>query len=64
MTATKALWRPCLWDFVDTTNDNNDTVSPGHAAIQQVYTGADFQGNTQCDLRRFLQVWRKLATAD
>ena len=49
-----------LWDFLDTANDTNDTVSPGQAAIQQIYTAPDFQGNTQCDLRRFLQVWRKL----
>ena len=49
-----------LWDFFDTANDNNDTVSPGQAAIQQVYAAPDFQGNAQCDLRRFLQVWRKL----
>jgi hypothetical protein len=49
-----------LWDFVDAANDNNDTVNHGHGAIQQVYAAADFQGNAQCDVRRFLQVWRKL----
>ncbi|MCZ2115618.1 MAG: hypothetical protein LC131_17575 [Anaerolineae bacterium] len=49
-----------LWDFADAANDGQDTVNHGHAAIQRVYTTADFQGNTQCDARRFLQVWRKL----
>lgn len=49
-----------LWDFIDATNDGSDTVNHGHAAIQQVYTTADFQGNAQCDVSRFLQVWRKL----
>lgn len=49
-----------LWDFLDTTNDNQDTVSHGQTAIQQVYTHPDFRNNTQCDLNRYLQVWRKL----
>jgi hypothetical protein len=49
-----------LWDFLDTDNDNQDTVSHGHTAIQRVYTHPDFRNNTQCDMRRFLQVWRKL----
>ena len=49
-----------LWDFLDTANDNSDTVTHGQAAIQQIYTSPDFQGNPQCDMRRFLQVWRKL----
>lgn len=49
-----------LWDFADGVNDGQDTVNHGHAAIQRVYTTGDFQGNTQCDMRRFLQVWRKL----
>ncbi len=49
-----------LWDFADAANDGQDTVNHGHAAIQRVYTTADFQGNTQCDARRFIQVWRKL----
>ena len=48
-----------LWDFADAANDGSDTVNHGHAAVQQVYATGDFQGNTQCDLRRFLQVWRK-----
>lgn len=49
-----------LWDFQDATNDNQDTVNHGHAAIQRVYSHGDFRGNTQCDVNRFLQVWRKL----
>ncbi|RIK11913.1 MAG: hypothetical protein DCC51_17125, partial [Anaerolineae bacterium] len=44
-----------LWDFADGANDGQDTVNHGHAAIQRVYTTADFQGNTQCDARRFIQ---------
>jgi hypothetical protein len=50
-----------MWDFLDTTNDGQDTVSHGQAAIQRVYTDSAFQGNTQCDVNRFLQVWRQLA---
>ena len=50
-----------LWDFHDTTNDGQDTVSHGHAAIQRIYTTAAFQGNAQCDMRRFLEVWRNLS---
>ena len=49
-----------MWDLFDTVNDGSDTVSPGQAAIQRVYTGTDFQGNPQCDINRFLQAWRKL----
>ena len=49
-----------LWDFADAANDGNDTINPGHAAVQRVYTDSAFQGNTQCDMARFLQVWRKL----
>ncbi|MBX7251487.1 MAG: hypothetical protein K1X50_05835 [Candidatus Promineofilum sp.] len=49
-----------LWDFADATNDGSDTVNPGHTAVQRVYTDSAFQGNTQCDVSRFLQVWRKL----
>jgi hypothetical protein len=47
-----------LWDFHDTTNDSQDTVSHGHATSQRIYTTAAFQGNAQCDMRRFLEVWR------
>lgn len=47
-----------LWDFHDTTNDGQDTVSHGHAVSQRIYTTADFKNNTQCDLRRFVEVWR------
>lgn len=50
-----------LWDFQDTANDGSDTISPGHAVVQRVYTDSNFQGNAQCDINRFLQVWRKLA---
>ena len=50
-----------LWDFQDAANDGSDTVNHGHAAIQRVYTDPNFQGNTQCDMNRFLQTWRKLA---
>ncbi|MFO7661267.1 MAG: hypothetical protein R6X18_01610 [Chloroflexota bacterium] len=50
-----------LWDFHDTVNDNQDTVSHGHTAIQRVFADGDFRGNAQCDLNRFLQVWRKLS---
>ena len=50
-----------LWDFFDAANDNSDTVNHGHAAVQRVFADADFRGNMQCDMRRFLQVWRKLA---
>jgi len=49
-----------LWDFQDTVNDGSDTVNPGHAALQRVFTDSNFQGNTQCDMNRFLQTWRKL----
>ncbi len=49
-----------LWDFADAANDGNDTINPGHAAVQRVYTDSAFQGNSQCDISRFLQVWRKL----
>ncbi len=49
-----------LWDLFDIQNDGSDTVNNRHARIQQAYTAADFQGNAQCDMRRFLQVWRKL----
>jgi hypothetical protein len=49
-----------LWDFHDTVNDGQDTVSHGHAAIQRVYADANFQGNNQCDMNRYLQSWRKL----
>ncbi|HRQ13209.1 MAG TPA: hypothetical protein PK205_07880 [Promineifilum sp.] len=49
-----------LWDFHDTTNDSQDTVSHGHATTQRVYTTGDFKNNTQCDARRFIEVWRNL----
>ena len=49
-----------MWDLIDGVNDNSDTVNHGHAALQRVYADPDFRGNTQCDMRRFLQVWRKL----
>ncbi|MBP6015534.1 MAG: hypothetical protein KA586_02355 [Candidatus Promineofilum sp.] len=49
-----------LWDFQDGANDGSDTVNHGHTAIQRVFTDPDLKNNTQCDMRRFLQVWRKL----
>ena len=49
-----------LWDFHDTANEGQDTVSHGHAAIQRVFAAADFKNNATCDMRFFLQVWRKL----
>jgi hypothetical protein len=49
-----------LRDLFDIENDGSDTVNNRHARIQQAYTTADFQSNAQCDMRRFLQVWRKL----
>ena len=49
-----------LWDFHDTTNDGQDTVSHGHTTIQRIYTSGDFKNNTQCDVRRFVEVWRNL----
>ncbi|HRO25797.1 MAG TPA: hypothetical protein PLR07_16030, partial [Promineifilum sp.] len=36
------------------------TVSHGHATTQRVYTTGDFKNNTQCDARRFIEVWRNL----
>src|SRR5690606_2037513 len=53
-----------LWDFHDPhvpPADEQDTVRHGHATTQRVYTTGDFQGNAQCDMRRFLQLCRKLA---
>jgi hypothetical protein len=49
-----------MWDLQDAANDGQDTINPGHAVLQRVYTSADFRNNAQCDMRRFLQVWRKL----
>ncbi|MCX6046283.1 MAG: hypothetical protein NT075_14320 [Chloroflexi bacterium] len=49
-----------LWDFFDTANDNQDTVSHGEALIQQVYTSSNFRTNTQCDMRSFLKAWKDL----
>ena len=49
-----------LWDFYDTANDGQDTVSHGHAAVQRVFAAADFKNNATCDMTYFLQVWRKL----
>nr|HMT19666.1 hypothetical protein [Promineifilum sp.] len=49
-----------LWDFHDTTNDGQDTVSHGHATTQRIYTTGDFRNNAQCDVRRFVEVWRNL----
>ncbi len=49
-----------LWDFIDAANDGNDTVNHGQARIQKVFTDPAFQGNTQCNMRRFLKVWKDL----
>ena len=49
-----------MWDFFDAANDGSDTVNHGHAAVQRVFADPAFQGNNQCDVNRFLQVWRKL----
>lgn len=49
-----------LWDFLDTTNDGSDTISPGQANIQKVFTDPSFQGNGQCNMARFLNVWKNL----
>jgi hypothetical protein len=39
-----------LWDFFDTANDGQDTVSHGHAAVQRVFAAADFRNNATCDM--------------
>ena len=53
-----------LLDFFDgDPADNQDTVRHGQALIQYVYTHPAFQGNAQCDLQRFLRVWRDLGLA-
>ncbi|MCB0185921.1 MAG: hypothetical protein KDE31_16745, partial [Caldilineaceae bacterium] len=49
-----------LWDFFDTVNDNQDTVSHGQARIQQVFASANFRNNKQCDMRSFLSAWKAL----
>ncbi len=49
-----------LWDFFDTANDGQDTVSHGHAAIQRAYAAADFKNTLNCDASYFLGMWRKL----
>ena len=50
-----------LWDFLDSVNDGSDTVSHGQARIQKVYTDPGFQANGQCNMARFLTVWKDLA---
>lgn len=49
-----------LWDFLDSANDGSDTVSHGQDRIQRVFTAPGFQGNGQCNLARFLKVWKDL----
>ncbi|MCB9159626.1 MAG: hypothetical protein H6644_07190 [Caldilineaceae bacterium] len=49
-----------MWDFADGANDGQDTVNHGHAALQRVLTDPGFRNNTQCDMRRFLKVWKDL----
>ncbi|MCB0133422.1 MAG: VWA domain-containing protein, partial [Caldilineaceae bacterium] len=50
-----------LWDFLDSVNDGSDTVSHGQARIQKAYTDPGFQANGQCNMARFLTVWKDLA---
>ena len=49
-----------LWDFFDSANDGQDTVSHGHAAIQRAYAAPDFKATLNCDVNYFLGMWRKL----
>ncbi len=50
-----------LWDFLDTVTDGSDTISHGQARIQKAFTDPGFQGNTQCNMARFLTVWKNLS---
>ena len=50
-----------FWDFLDSTNDSQDTVSHGQARIQQVFASPNFRNNAQCDMRSFLKAWQDLA---
>ena len=50
-----------LWDFLDTANDGSDSVSHGQARIQKAFTDPGFQANAQCNMARFLTVWKNLS---
>lgn len=50
-----------LWDFIDSTNDGSDTVTHGMDRVLRAYTAPDFRGNAQCNMARYLRVWRDLS---
>ena len=52
-----------LWDIFDTTDDGQDTISLGHAPIQAVYTGDDFDDiasgffDDTCNFDTYARAW-------
>lgn len=50
-----------LWDFIDTANDGSDNFNHGIDRVLKAYTDAGFRGNTQCNMARYLRVWRDLS---
>jgi hypothetical protein len=49
-----------LWDFIDTANDGSDTFSHGGDRVLKAFTDPGFRGNSQCNMARYLKVWRDL----
>jgi hypothetical protein len=49
-----------LWDFIDAANDGSDTISHGGDRVLRVFTDPGFRNNTQCNMARFLRVWKDL----
>ena len=49
-----------LWDVLDTANDGSDTISHGGDRILRAFTDPGFRNNTQCNMARFLRVWKDL----
>lgn len=46
-----------LWDFIDLSNDGQDTISHGHPMIQSVYTSEAFEDNEICTFNTYLKSW-------
>lgn len=51
-----------FWDLLDTTNDDQDRVSHGHAMIQDVYTDEfnDQWGDEECTVPAYFEAWQAM----
>lgn len=50
-----------LWDFIDTANDGSDNFSHGGDRVLKAFSDPGFRNNTQCNMARFLKVWKDLS---